>query len=145
MEVAFYGDFETLWPQDATKFCSSRTVVLWFFFASIIIFLTVRGDNMHLRLLPGKLQVVQWLLPEQWLVVYFTMDVLYPLPDLCGTLLIWQFFDFPHGDGWQRNFTCLLPHFFTLVKPEVKEGHNTVLKTEINLNFTADLSLFGFI
>ena len=39
-------DFETLLPQDAT--------VLWFFFASLTIYFTVRGDNMHLRPLPGK-------------------------------------------------------------------------------------------
>ena len=51
-------DFETLWPQDAPKVCSSWTVVLVFFFASLTVFLTVRGGNMPLRRLPGKFATV---------------------------------------------------------------------------------------
>ena len=40
--------------------------------------------------------------------------------------LIRQFFSFFHADDLQRDFACLLPHFYTLVKQEVKEWHSIV-------------------
>lgn len=46
------GDLKTWWPQDSTKFCNSPTVVLRS--ASWTIFLTPRGDKIHMLPLPGK-------------------------------------------------------------------------------------------
>ena len=90
-------DFETLWPQDATKVAA--TAVLGFFFAFLTIFLTVRGDNINLHPLPGKFATV----PDVWNFLIVALTVLsgmfnrlsiflYPLSDLCmstTTCLFW--------------------------------------------------------
>ena len=64
-------DFETLWPQNTPKVCSTWTGVLGFFFASLAIFLTVRGDNMHLCPLPGKFATI----PDVWNFVIIALTV----------------------------------------------------------------------
>ena len=52
--------------------CSSLTAVLGFSFASLTI-LTVRGDNMHLRILLGKFATVR----DVWFVVCLTVYVFF--------------------------------------------------------------------
>ena len=84
----FMVHFETLWHQDATKVCSSWTAVLGFFFASLTIFFTVRGDNMHLHPLPGKFA------PDSYFWNFLVIDSQYlssPLPDLCWSTTISHF------------------------------------------------------
>lgn len=36
-----------------------------------------------------------------------------------------KIFSFSHGDGWQMDFTAMLPQFYALMKQEAKGGKNT--------------------
>ena len=54
--------FETWWPQDATKACSSFTVILGDFVASLTLLLSILGGKMQSRPLPMRFSPVQYLL-----------------------------------------------------------------------------------
>ena len=75
------------------------------------------NSSISFELLYNCSDSAQWYIQSfaHFLVAITTFMKVYHLP-----LLNCQFFCFLHGVGWQRDIACVSPHFYTLVKQEVR-------------------------
>lgn len=134
IDVELYGSFWDL----MTPRCNYNLLELWYWGSSLSpSFFPSVWQQPSWPVFNCSTYLKLWLFPKlclgAWFIIYllFIYFFLYLLTNLCKwTTIFHSGFDnylaFPMVMDEKRDFTSVLSHFYTIVKQEVMEGHDTI-------------------